>query len=225
MRDAITILYGSYTSPFVRRIATTLKLYDLEFTNIELKTSKAAQLLELRNKNPLGRVSAFETDAGAVLINSRAILDYLDRLVGVKKSPMPSDFEQRKTVMTQIGILNGAMEKTVSAVYEVEKRPIEKIHRPWLEQFYQQTKDGMEAVDNLAMTPRTNGAKITKADVSAVVFLDAIKQVRSLSLGEILLSPSCSMKFSGETIRLRRFLKNSLTPARHHLARAKPEML
>ena len=36
----------------------------------------------------------------------------------------------------------------------------------------------MEAVDNLAMTPWINGAKITQADVSAVVFLDAIKQVR-----------------------------------------------
>ena len=64
------ILYGSYTSPFVRCIATTLKLYDLEFTNIELKTSNAAQLSELRSKNPLGRVPAFETDAGAVLIDS-----------------------------------------------------------------------------------------------------------------------------------------------------------
>ena len=39
------ILYGSYTSQFIRRIATALKLYDLEFTNIELKTSNVAQLL------------------------------------------------------------------------------------------------------------------------------------------------------------------------------------
>ena len=156
------ILYGSYTSPFVRRIATTLKLYDLEFTNIELKTSNAAQLSELRSKNPLGRVPAFETDAGALLIDSIAILDYLDRLVGIEKSLIPSDFEQRTTVMTQIGILNGAMEKTVAAVYEVEKRPTEKIHRPWLEQLHQQTKDGMEAVDKLAVTPWINGEKLHK---------------------------------------------------------------
>ena len=113
-----------------------------------------------------------------MLIDSIAILDYLDRLVGSKKSLIPSDFEQRTTVMTQIGMLNGAMGKTVSAVYEVEKRPVEKIHRPWLKQLHQQTKDGMEAVDNLAMTPWINGAKMTQADVSAVVFLDAIKQVR-----------------------------------------------
>ena len=172
------ILYGSYTSPFVRRIATTLKLYDLEFTNIELKTSNAAQLSEVRSKNPLGRVPAFETDAGALLIDSLAILDYLDRLVGIDKSLIPSGFEQRTTVMTQIAILNSAMEKTVAAVYEVEKRPIEKIHRPWLEKLHQQTKDGMEAVDKLAVTPWINGEKITQADVSAVVFWDSIKQVR-----------------------------------------------
>ena len=172
------ILYGSYTSPFVRCIATTLKLYDLEFTNIELKTSNAAQLSELRSKNPLGRVPAFETDAGALLIDSIAILDYLDRLVGIEKSLIPSGFEQRTTVMTQVGILNGAMEKTVAAVYEVEKRPKEKIHWPWLEQLHQQTKDGMEAVDQLAVMPWINGEKITQADVSAVVFWDSIKQVR-----------------------------------------------
>ena len=171
-------LYGSYTSPFVRRIATTLKIYDLEFTNIELKTSNAAQLSELRSKNPLGRVPAFETNEGAFLIDSIAILDYLDRLVGIKKSLIPSDFEQRTTVMTQIGILNGAMEKTVSAIYEVEKRPENKIHRPWFEQLHQQTKDGMEAVDNMCMTPWINGEQMTQADVSAVVFLDAIKQAR-----------------------------------------------
>ena len=94
MSGVIVILYGSYNSPFVRRIATTLKLYDLKFTNIELKTSNAAQLSKLRSKNLLGRVSAFETDAGALLIDSTAILDYLDRLVGIKKCLIPSDFEQ-----------------------------------------------------------------------------------------------------------------------------------
>ena len=104
------------------------------------------------------------------------------RLVGIEKSLIPSDFEQRTTVMTQIGILNGAMEKTVAAVYEVEKRPEEKIHRPWLEQLHQQTKDGMEAVDKLAVTPWINGEKITQADVSAVVFWDSITQVRPNNL-------------------------------------------
>ena len=47
-----------------------------------------------------------------------------------------------------------------------------------LEQLHQQTKDGMEAVDKLAVTPWINGEKMTQADVSAVVFWDAIKQVR-----------------------------------------------
>ena len=138
------ILYGSYISPFVRRVATTLKLYNIGFANIELKTSNATQLSELKSKNPLGRVPAFETDTGELLIDSVAILDYLDRLVGEETSLIPSNFDQRTRVMTQIGILTGAMEKTVSADYEVKKRPETKIHRPWLEKLYQQTKDGME---------------------------------------------------------------------------------
>ena len=172
------ILYGSYISPFVRRVATTLKLYDIGFTNIELKTSNAAQLSEIKSKNPLGRVPAFETDSGEMLIDSVAILDYLDRLVGEETSLIPSKFNQRTRVMTQIGILTGAMEKTVSAVYEVKKRPENKIHRPWLEKLYQQTKDRMEAVDNMAIMPWINGEKMIQADVSAVIFWDSIKQIR-----------------------------------------------
>ena len=76
------ILYGSYTSPFVRRVATTLKLYSIDFRHVELKTSNEEQLLKLINKNPLGRVPVFETDSGEVLVDSATILDYLDRLVG-----------------------------------------------------------------------------------------------------------------------------------------------
>ena len=172
------ILYGSYASPFVRRVATTLKLYDIEFRHIELKTSNAEQLSELINKNPLGRVPAFETDSGKILVDSVTILDYLDRLVGEGKSLIPSDFQQRTKVMSQIGILTGAMEKAVSSVYEVEKRPKDKIHMPWLEKLYQQTKDAMEAVDKMAIMPWINGKKITQADVSGVIFWDTIKQIR-----------------------------------------------
>ena len=104
------------------------------------------------------------------------------------------------TVMTLIGILNGAMEKTVSAVYEVEKRPEDKIHRPWLEQLHQQTKDGMEAVDNLAVTPWINGEKMTQADVSAVVFLDSIKQVRPNDVPASTICPGA--RLNPESLRL-----------------------
>jgi len=173
----IMILYGTYSSPFVRRVATTLKLYDIEYRNIELKTSNAEHLYELKKKNPLGRVPAFEIDSGELLIDSVAILDYLDRLIGDENSLIPSGFEQRTRVMTQIGILTGAMEKAVSAVYEIEKRPKDKIHSPWLQNLYQQTKDGMEAVDKMAIMPWINGEKMTQSDVSGVIFWDSIRQV------------------------------------------------
>ena len=61
---------------------------------------------------------------------------------------------------------------------KLRKKSEKKIHRPWLQQLHQQTKDGMEAVDNMCMTPWINREQMTQADVSAVVFLDAIKQAR-----------------------------------------------
>ena len=101
------ILYGSYTSPFVRLIAPTLKSYNLKLANIELKTSHAEQLSQLKIKNASGRVPTFETDQGELIIDSLSICDYLDRFVGSERSLISADFGKRTRVMTEIDILSG----------------------------------------------------------------------------------------------------------------------
>ena len=175
------ILYGGFGSPFTRRVGTTLRLYGLDHEHVALRVGIPEQLERLKKLNPLGRVPALETEDGRVLIDSTTILDYLDRLVGPQKSLVPLEGDERTNVLNIIGVATGAVEKSVASYYEAgpnAKRPADKVHKPWLDNMYQQTKDGIEAIDRLAKEPWLTGEKITQADVSVVVFWDFIVKNR-----------------------------------------------
>ena len=74
------ILIGQYDSPFVRRVAIALRLYGLAFEHRPWSTFGDAD--KIAPYNPLRRVPTLVLDDGEVLIESTAILDYLDELVG-----------------------------------------------------------------------------------------------------------------------------------------------
>ena len=70
------ILIGQYDSPYVRRVAVSLHVLGHAFECRLLSVFRDAD--EMRRINPLGRVPALLLDDDAVLIDSWAILDYLD---------------------------------------------------------------------------------------------------------------------------------------------------
>ena len=78
------ILIGQYNSPFVRRVALALRLYGLPFEQRPWSTFGDAD--KLAAFNPLRRVPTLVLDGGEVLIESGAILDHLDELVGPDKA-------------------------------------------------------------------------------------------------------------------------------------------
>lgn len=171
------ILFGRFGSPFVRRIAITLRLYGIEHEHQQLSAS-GDDRPKLQAINPLARVPALITDDGDTLIDSATILDYLDRLVGPEKSLTPADGAARTQVMAMIGLAIGGVEKSIAAYYEMGKRPEEKWHRPWLDTLLEQSKDGFEALDKAAGTPWLTGDTLTQADVSTVAFWDFALRAR-----------------------------------------------
>ena len=174
-------LYGGYGSPFTRRVGTTLRLYKLDYEHIPLRGSVPEELAQLQKFNPLGRVPALETNDGQAVADSAAILDFLDQAVGPEKSLTPPSGDARTEVMNIIGIAAGAVEKSISCYYEEginAKRPPEMVYRPWVDRMYEQTKDGVEALDNMMKGPWMTGATLTQADVSVVCFWDFIAKNR-----------------------------------------------
>ena len=125
-------LIGSLVSPFVRRVAVSLNQLGLPYESIPLATSKEPD--EVRKHNPLTRVPALVLDSGDTLIESWAILDEIDQMVGPERALIPASGSARRDVLQLVSIGTGAAEKTVWAYYELAKRPEEKVHQPWLEQ-------------------------------------------------------------------------------------------
>lgn len=167
------ILVGRFQSPFVRRVAVTLKQYALPFEHKNISTMTDRDAVQVYN--PLGRVPALEIAGGEVLVDSAAIIDHLDEMAGATKSIMPGKGAERRKVLRAVALATGACEKAVGGIYEKAKRPAEKVHQPWLDQTDGQAKDGLAALERMNPSPWLIGGRMTQADVTAVCVFDFIK--------------------------------------------------
>ena len=87
-------LIGQYDSPFVRRVAIAMRLYGIAFEHKPWSTFGDAG--KIAPYNPLRRVPTLVLDNGEALIESTAILDYLDETVGPDKAMLPPCGEIRR---------------------------------------------------------------------------------------------------------------------------------
>ena len=81
------ILVGQYDSPYVRRVAVSLRVLGFEYAHDT--RSMFADFDAMRQVNPLGRIPSLVLDDGEVLIDSAAILDWLDQSVGPERALVP----------------------------------------------------------------------------------------------------------------------------------------
>ena len=110
------ILIGQYDSPFVRRVAIALRLYELSFEHRPWSTFGDAD--KIRPYNPLTRVPTLVLDDGEVLIESHSILDYLDSLVPAGRRMFPVAEPARHQALKITALATGTAEKAVSLFYE-----------------------------------------------------------------------------------------------------------
>ena len=73
-------LIGNYLSPFVRRVAVSLNALEIPFDFQPLCVFKEPE--KVRAHNPVVRIPALLLEDGDVLVESHAILDEIDRMVG-----------------------------------------------------------------------------------------------------------------------------------------------
>jgi glutathione S-transferase len=163
------VLYGRYASPFVRRVAVTLQLYDIGYRHVPLMPF-GPDKAELARFNPIARVPALRLADGETLIDSAAILDYLDSLAGPGRSWTPAAGPARRRVLTLLAVALGAGEKLVAALYERHFRPRETWYAPWLEACDKQVRDGFVWLNEAHAGPWFTGAEMTQADVTVAVF-------------------------------------------------------
>ncbi len=110
------ILIGQYDSPFVRRVAIALRLYRIGYEHRPWSTFGDAD--RIASFNPLRRVPTLVLDNGETLIESGAILDYLDEVVGASGAMIASDGELRRRALKVCSLATGLADKAVSLIYE-----------------------------------------------------------------------------------------------------------
>jgi glutathione S-transferase len=163
-------LIGQYDSPFVRRVAIAMRLYGVSFHHKPWSTFGDAELIA--PYNPLRRVPTLVLDDGEALIDSVAILDYLDELAGPERAMIQPNGAERRHQLRLIAVATGLGDKSVSLVYESVLRK-EKLAL-WVDRCEAQISGALDFLEKerlAAKTPYLFGARIGHSDIALACVL------------------------------------------------------
>lgn len=164
-------LIGMLDSPFVRRVAISMKLMGLPFEHHPVSVFRNFD--RFKTINPVVKAPTLVCDDGEIMMDSTLILGYLEELAGTEKSLMPAGGEPRRKALQLIGLGLTACEKTVQIVYERDLRPAEKRHEPWLERVTGQLNAAFSELEKgagqAAARPWLIGSSLGQADITLAV--------------------------------------------------------
>lgn len=162
-------LVGMLDSPYVRRVAISMKLMGLPFEHRSLSVFR--QYAEFQKINPVVKVPTLVCDDGEILMDSTLIIDYLDGLVSADKRLMPVDPDERRRALRNIGIALVACEKAVQRFYELTLRPADKQHAPWIDRVTQQMTAAFDELEKIVggAAPWLHGEKLMQDDICVAV--------------------------------------------------------
>ena len=124
-------LIGMLDSPYVRRVAISLRLLGIPFEHRAVSVFSTFE--EFQRINPVVKAPTLICDDGEILIDSTLILEYAQHLAAPDRSLMPRTRPALQHVLRILGLALAACEKSVQTVYERSLRPPEKQHQPWLD--------------------------------------------------------------------------------------------
>jgi glutathione S-transferase len=169
------ILIGQYDSPFVRRVAITLRLYGLAYEHRPWSVWGDADAIAAHN--PLRRVPTLLLDDGTALFEAFAIVDTLDDLVPAERALLPRSGPLRREGLRVAALSSGLADKAVSLLYEPMFRAAPS--QTWMERCRLQigaTLDVLETDRAARATPFWLGAALSHADVAAACALRFVRE-------------------------------------------------
>ena len=167
------ILVGRDLSPFTRRVLISMALLDVPCERREFSTTDDFQ--DILGFNPAGRVPALRTDDGETLVDSSAILDYLDEQAGDDRALLPKRGADRRRSLQSISQALSATEKAVSSFYERRMKAEDKRDPNWVERCENQCRGALKEVERSAPDEGWFlGDEISQADITAAVAYDFI---------------------------------------------------
>lgn len=166
------ILIGMFDSPFVRRVAVSLRLLEVAFEHRNWSVGRDFELI--RQFNPLGRVPTLVQPDGETLIDSSAILDFLDDAAGPERALLPRSGDERRRALHIISLALGAADKGLLLLDEPLVRPQARSFEPRIDRARSQMHGALAEIDRLAQMRVGDwmvAGRMTQADITlACVF-------------------------------------------------------
>lgn len=162
-------LIGLFDSPYVRRVAVSMRLQGFAFEHVALSVFRNKE--EMARINPLLKVPMLVLDNGEKLIESSFILDYLDGEAAPDKRLIPATGAARRRVQQQCAIALVGAEKAVQIAYDTQQRPIEFSYAPWVERCTAQMHDAFGLLEAQPASAVPAGAPITQAEITIAAAL------------------------------------------------------
>lgn len=169
------ILIGQYDSPFVRRVGIALRLYGLSYEHRPWSVFGDAD--RIAAFNPLRRVPTLVRDDGEVLIESGAILDHLDEVVGPSRALITEGGETRRHALKVCALATGLSDKAVALFYERVLH--QAVSDRWVARCQAQIADVLTALEASRAAARTrfwHGDAIGHADIAAACALRHLRE-------------------------------------------------
>ena len=169
------VLLGRFLSPYVRRVGVTLNYLGMPFERRIISAINDEK--ERERANPVGRAPALILASGETLIDSAAILDYLDELAGPDRSLIPRNGEPRRRARRQIAIATGAIDRAMAANAE-RRRPGTQHDAERQDRLLRQARQGFEALER-DLDGRTwfGDERLSQADITAAVGFTFINHI------------------------------------------------
>lgn len=169
------ILYGRNLSPFARRVAVWCHLQGRDLERRKLATL-GEDFPKIKALNPVGRVPILVLDDGAALIETWAILDWLEETAPEGRRLLPASGAARRDALQLMALANSTAEKAVALVYETNRRPKDLHWTDWASRVEGQAAGGLAEME--ARAPEAGwlgGDAPNGADVAFVITHDFIQ--------------------------------------------------
>lgn len=158
-------LIGMLDSPYVRRTAIGLDLLGVPFEHQAV--SVFSDFEQFRALNPIVKAPTLLFDDDTALMDSSLILEFFESQID--KTLWATDADERRIEARLVSLALAACEKSVQAIYELNLRPQERHHTPWLDRIKGQRRAAFGALERDISTHRTAFARTSHATIAAAI--------------------------------------------------------
>src|SRR3984893_192719 len=168
------ILVGRHDSPYVRRVGVSLHVLAISFELLPLSPfPKPRSFVNLARPAACRRSSSRTT---RFLIESAAILDYLDDIVGPSRALLPVAGEPRRRCLRILASATAACDKAIAISYE-RRRPSERIFFDWIARCRTQLDAALAELDSFKRLSWPIHDRLMQTDITTACMLGYVRRV------------------------------------------------